>query len=179
MLDIWLVIAVAAAAVAAVVLLAWAARLRTRTGLPSGRVVASDTGAVGGGRGKPLYSQKYGLSGAPDYLVQTAEGMIPVELKPGRTDPEPRHSHLMQLLAYCLLVEETYGRRPTHGVLRYANDSFEVDYNDETRAYLLSVLAEMRRDAIDTPPGRSHDEPQRCRGCAYRLDCDVSLWVER
>jgi CRISPR-associated exonuclease Cas4 len=177
--DFWLVgIAVAAAAIA-VVLLAWAARLRTRSGLPAGRVVASDTGAAGGARGKRLYSQRYGLSGAPDYLVETAEGVIPVELKPARTDREPRESHLLQLLAYCLLVEESYGRRPTHGVLRYAKDSFRVDYNDETRAYLLDVLARMRETTVDTPAERSHDEPQRCRGCAYRLDCDVSLWPER
>jgi CRISPR-associated exonuclease Cas4 len=177
--ELWLVGLGLAASVAAVVLLAWAGRLRVRTGLPSGRVVASDTGALREKRGKRLYSERYGLSGAPDYLVETAEGIIPVELKPARTDPEPRESHLMQLLAYCLLVEENYGRRPSHGVLRYANESFRVDFNEETRAYLLDVLDRMREAAIDTPPDRSHDEPQRCRGCAYRLDCDVSLWPER
>jgi CRISPR-associated exonuclease Cas4 len=179
MVDFWLVGAGVAAAVLAVVLLAWAARLRGRTGLPSGRVVASDTGAIAGRRGKRLRSERYGLSGAPDYLIETGEGIIPVELKPARNDAEPRESHLMQLLAYCLLVEENYGARPTHGVLRYANQSFRVDYNDETRAYLLDVLDRMRGDAGGTPPGRSHDQPGRCRACAYRLDCEVSLWPER
>jgi CRISPR-associated exonuclease Cas4 len=179
MVDVWLIGVGLVAAVFAVVLLAWAARLRTSTGLPSGRVVASDTGALRERRGKRLYSQTYGLSGAPDYLIETAEGIIPVELKPARNDAEPRESHLMQLLAYCLLVEENFGKRPTHGILRYANDSFRVDFTEETRAYLLDVLDRMREEAVDTPPGRSHDQPQRCRGCAYRLDCDVSLWPER
>jgi CRISPR-associated exonuclease Cas4 len=179
MADVWLLMVGVVAAVLAVALLAWAARLRTSTGLPSGRVVASDTGALRERRGKRLYSEQYGLSGAPDYLIETAEGVIPVELKPARNDVEPRQSHLMQLLAYCLLVEENYGRRPTHGVLRYANDSFRVDFNDETRAYLIDVLEQMREGAVETPPGRSHDEPPRCRGCAYRLDCEVSLWPER
>jgi CRISPR-associated exonuclease Cas4 len=142
-------------------------------------VVASDTGALREKRGKRLYSEQYGLSGAPDYLIETPEGIVPFELKPARHDAEPLQSHLMQLLAYCLLVEENYVRRPTHGVLRYANDSFRVDYNDETRAYLLDVLDRMREEAVETPPGRSHEQPQRCRGCAYRLDCDVSLWRER
>lgn len=179
MADAWLVVVGVAAGVLAVALLAWAARLRTSAGLPSGRVVASDTGALREKRGKRLYSAKYGLSGAPDYLIETPEGIIPVELKPARNDAEPRESHLMQLLAYCLLVEENYGKRPTHGVLRYANDSFRVDFSDETRAYLLEVLDRIREEAVETPPGRSHDQPQRCRGCAYRRDCDVSLWPER
>ena len=177
--DIWLVGAGVAAAVLAVLLLAWAARLRARAGLPSGRIVASDTGAKGG-RGERLFSRRYGLSGAPDYLVQTAEGIVPVELKPARTETEPRQSHLLQLLAYCLLVEETYGKAPTHGVLRYANDSFRVDFNDETRSYLLGVLDEMRAAAdAEGPPHRSHDEPHRCRACSYRMDCEESLWPER
>src|SRR5437867_11717174 len=91
-----------------------------------------------------MYSPRFGLTVKPDYLVNTNQGLVPVEVKPGRTDHEPHESHLLQVLAYCLLLEETEGKRPPYGLLRYSGDTFKVDYNDETRAYLLSVLEEMR-----------------------------------
>ena len=159
----------------AVLALAYSARLRRESGLPAGGVVQSDTGA-GGTPGKPLYSARYGLAGTPDYIVRTGRGLVPVEEKPGRTGDEPHESHLLQVLAYCLLIEETEGKRPSHGLLRYSNNTFKVDYNKETRAYLISVLDEMRRAAGLAEVDRNHDHPARCRACGYRPLCDQSLW---
>ena len=161
--------------VLAVLAIGYSARLRRESGLPSGGVVQSDTGA-GGTPGKPLYSARYGLAGTPDYIVQTGRGLVPVEVKPGRTESEPHESHLLQVLAYCLLIEETEGKRPPHGLLRYSTHTFQVDYNQETRAYLISVLDEMRRAATQTEVDRNHDHPARCRACGYRPLCNQSLW---
>lgn len=161
----------------ALLALIYSARLRRESGLPSGDVLQSDTGA-GGAPGRPLYSARYGLAGTPDYMVRTARGLVPVEVKPGRTEDEPHESHLLQVLAYCLLVEETEGKRPPHGLLRYSNNTFQVDYNKETRAYLISVLEEMRRAAGMMEVDRNHDNPARCRACGYRPLCDRSLWAK-
>jgi CRISPR-associated exonuclease Cas4 len=161
--------------VLAALTLAYSARLRRESGLPSGGVVQSDTGAEGT-PGRPLYSARYGLAGTPDYIVRTGRGLVPVEVKPGRTEDEPHESHLLQVLAYCLLLEETEGKRPTYGLLRYSNNTFQVDYNNETRAYLISVLDEMRHAANQTEVARNHDHPARCRACGYRPLCDQSLW---
>ena len=55
-------------------LLWWTSRsLRAHTGLPSGRVVYSDTGAEEVVE-KPLRSQRYGLVGRPDYLLVEEAG---------------------------------------------------------------------------------------------------------
>lgn len=158
-------------------LLAWAfsARLRRQSGLPKGEVIQSDTDA-GDTPGKPLYSATYGLAGAPDYIVQTSRGLVPVEVKPGRTEDEPHESHLLQVLAYCLLLEEAEAKKPPYGLLRYSNNTFKVDYNRETRAYLISVLEEMRQAATQTEVARNHENPARCRACGYRPLCDQSLW---
>src|SRR5947209_1308098 len=64
-----------------------------------GEVVYSDTGA-GHQPAKALYAPRYGLTGKPDYLLRTRQGLVPVEVKPERTDPEPQESHLLQVLAY-------------------------------------------------------------------------------
>lgn len=161
----------------AVALLAWSSRMRRANGLPAGRVLYSDTSA--GRRGKSLYSARYRLTGAPDYIVQTREGLVPVEVKPGRDGPEPHESHLLQVLAYCLLVEETEGKPPPYGLLRYSHDTFKVDYNANTRAYLISVLEEMQAAMQQSAVHRNHDVAGRCRACAYRPVCEESLWDAR
>src|ERR1044072_5070838 len=129
---------------AAGVLWALSARMRRLHGLPGGRVVYSDTG-MRELPAKRLYPARYDLSGKPDYLMVTRQGLVPVEVKPERTDTEPRESHLLQVLAYCLLIEETEGKPPPYGLLRYRAETFKVDYNGQTRAPLLEVIEEMRR----------------------------------
>jgi CRISPR-associated exonuclease Cas4 len=155
--------------------LAGAARLRNRHGLPGGKVVYSDTGPDRRDA-KPLYSSRYGLSGKPDYLVATSRGLVPVEVKPERTEPEPRESHVLQVLAYCLLLEETEGKSPPYGLLSYRDDTFKISYNKSTRANLIQMLDEMREVITGGEAHRSHDQPGRCRACLYREACDESLW---
>lgn len=161
----------------ALFLLLGAGRLRRQSGLPVGRVISSDMGE--GREGKPLYSAKYGLAGTPDYIVETARGPVPVEVKPGRTETEPHESHMLQVLAYCLLIEEGEGQPPPYGLLRYRDETFRVDYNRETRAYLLDIIGRMREDDGGGGPDRSHAIEGRCRACSYREVCDRSLWVEQ
>ncbi|MDG6898151.1 MAG: hypothetical protein JRN24_00290, partial [Nitrososphaerota archaeon] len=58
----------------------------------------------------------------PDELRRLPDGtLIPVEIKSCRSPRSgvPYPSHRVQLLAYCALVEETYGRAPPYGVVAY------------------------------------------------------------
>lgn len=79
------------------------------------------------------------------------------------------------MLAYCLLIEESAGKPPPYGLLRYSADTFRVDYNTETRAYLVSVIDEMREAAQQLDVHRSHEVAGRCRACAYRAVCEEAL----
>lgn len=165
-------ISVALLLVAGVLVLA-ALRLRRSTGVPWARVRASDTGwrPVG----SPLISRRYALVGTPDYLLESRSGVIPIEVKPGRTADEPYASDLMQLAAYCLLVEETTGRAPPYGLLRYATHTFRLEYTPAIRAELLTILADMDADRLAADVPRSHDQPARCRGCGFYAQCDNRL----
>ncbi|HEX6289356.1 MAG TPA: CRISPR-associated protein Cas4 [Herpetosiphonaceae bacterium] len=158
----------------AVVLLAVALRLRRATGIPWARVQASDTGGWRAAEA-PLISQRYGLVGKPDYVLETRDGLIPIEVKPSRTAPEPYDSDLMQLVAYCLLIEDTTGAAPPYGLLRYARHTFRVPYTRALRAELIELIEELRqrREAQDVP--RSHDSAARCRGCGFYSMCDDRL----
>ncbi|MFQ5342373.1 MAG: hypothetical protein ACE5F6_12575, partial [Anaerolineae bacterium] len=85
-----------------------------QAGLPQGRIVYTDTGAWDRVE-KPLWSRRHLLAGKPDYLVEQNGHLIPVErrpelvegVKPNRSSPQPYDSDVLQLAAYCLLVEET------------------------------------------------------------------------
>jgi CRISPR-associated exonuclease Cas4 len=156
-------------------LLLWLARReRAGTGLPQGRVVYTDTG--GWGRlERPLFSRELLLTGKPDYLVADGNDVIPVEVKSRHAPTQPYPSHLLQLAAYCLLVEECYGRRPPYGIIKYADRAFEVDYTPELEDELLATVDDMRGDLADGNAPRSHDDPHRCQVCGYRPHCEERL----
>jgi CRISPR-associated exonuclease Cas4 len=154
----------------------WGLRLRRRTGLPWAPVIAQDTG--GQALEKPLFARRLGLTGKPDYLLDMRGATIPVEVKPSRRAARPYESDLMQLAAYCLLVEETSGAAPPYGLLRYAERTFRLDYTPRVRDDLLDLLDEMRAALEDADCARSHDDPRRCRGCGFFEQCDEALVVE-
>jgi CRISPR-associated exonuclease Cas4 len=155
-------------------LLALARRGQGRSGLPEGRVIYTDTG--GWGRlERPLFSHELLLTGKPDYLVADGDDVIPVEVKSGHAPSQPYPSHILQLAAYCKLVETCYQRQPPYGIIQYADRAFEVDFTPELEDELLVTLEEMRADLADEDAPRDHDEPRRCQACGYRSQCDQWL----
>lgn len=150
------------------------ARQRKRAGLPGGRVIYTDTRAWGPVE-KPLYDPDLGLTGKPDYLVEQNGRIIPVEVKSGRAPSAPYDSHIFQAAAYCLLVEQTMGKRPPYAIIHYKDRDFAVDYTPRLENALLDVLAGLRRDETRHEVQRSHEEHNRCARCGYRKECEESL----
>jgi CRISPR-associated exonuclease Cas4 len=148
-------------------------RRRERTGLPAGRVIYFDARNLDRPE-RPLYDARLDLVGRPDYLVRGKQAIVPVEVKSGKSPLEPWSSHVLQLAAYCHLVETSYRQRPGHGILKYADRAYSIDYTEGLENELLDTLAEMRR-AGGQAPDRSHESPARCRGCGYREICDQRL----
>jgi len=176
--------------VIAIGLFARASAQREQMGLPTNaRIVYADTGAWQKVE-RPLFSRRYGLTGKPDYVVEVEDpglssgdkgSIIPVEVKPNRTAPMPRESDVMQLAAYGLLIEETLGQghtAPPHGLLKYRDAVFQIDFTEELRARLIDLMDAMRRDASARDVARSHAEPRRCRACGYRAECEQALGGE-
>lgn len=158
----------------AVFLLWQAGRQQRKTGLPAGRVLYSDPRLIGPPE-KPFFDVDARLTGRPDYLVEEAGGLVPVEVKCGWAPDQPRPGHVYQLLAYCLLIERSTGRRPPYGILRYRNRSFAIDYTPAAERSLLDLLDEIHASGARKEQPRSHDEPARCARCGYRSVCDQRL----
>ena len=150
-------------------------RIQVEAGLPAGRVVYADTSAWRA-TNKPLFSEYYRLAGKPDYLVRHGRQLIPIEIKSSRAPPAgPRRSHILQLAAYCLLIEENYSQRPKYGIVKYADRMFEIDYTDQVRSAVLQTLDAMRHELSNGAARRSHHDAARCAHCGYRHACDESL----
>ncbi len=161
---------------------------RAASGLPGGEVIYSDTGAWQR-QERPLISRQFGLVGKPDYLVTTGPGPapVPVEVKSGRRPARPYAGHILQLAAYCLLVEETWHAAPAFGLLHYAgragagrgsNDgpvTLRIPYTSALRAQLLATLSAMRADQQADEVARSHEEAARCQHCGLAHACEEKL----
>ena len=171
---IWLILI--AVAIIFVGILLWRSGLRAQeaTGVPTGEVVYTDTGAWEA-TPEPLLSRRYGLVGKPDYLVQVRSGAqpmwVPVEVKSRRRPPVTPDSHILQLATYCLLVEDVHKVRPTHGLLHYADATLQIPYTDELRRKVLEIADAIRAARTAPDVHRDHNDAARCRGCGYAHGC--------
>jgi len=95
---------------------------------------------------------------------------IPVEIKI-RDPPEvPFESHVMQLAAYCFLLEEA-GYRVEEGILVYKGKTvkeFRIPYTNELKARLVLIVDEMRKVSSIPPKQQS----RKCKACSVREYCE-------
>lgn len=159
---------IVALAVAALLLGALSVRLLRRSGL-RGRVISSDS--VVSRPSRILRSARYGIAGKPDYLVQEHGRIVPVELKPSRESNTPWLRDVVQLAAYCLLLEETEPRFAGYGYLRYATRTFRIDFTDRVRQELLRTIEGMRADLAASDVLPNHHDPRRCARCMLVAVC--------
>jgi CRISPR-associated exonuclease Cas4 len=166
-----------------------ARRESKRTGLPEGSVIYSDTskpvgrlapteiGREGVMQERPLRSETLGLVGRPDYLIETDGGVVPVEAKSAAVPPDgrPRDSHVAQLAAYCLLVEDVLGATVPYGLIKYRDREVRVKYTPELKEHALALIDEMNDAAFAEEVHRSHEDARRCAGCSLRDVCTESL----
>ncbi len=149
-----------------------ATKLRIEHGIHSGKIEYVD---ALDDKSKMLSSKKYGLRGRPDYILKRDEGLVPVEVKTGRTPKGPLFSHILQLAAYCLLIEEHYKNQPPYGIIKYSEIEHEIEYDDSLKEILLTKLDEMR-DVLKTHEAhRNHKRESKCRFCSRREICPEKL----
>src|SRR5258708_423514 len=140
-------------------------------GLPVGELVYEDAD----GQGTLLFSDQYPLTGKPDYVVRLDDGrLVPVELKLSTQNvTTPYNNHAIQVAAYCLILEDYSEQPPTHGILRYADREFTIDYTPALRRKVIKLLAEMERCSEQQPPPLARQRAAKCRVCAFQPVCSV------
>jgi CRISPR-associated exonuclease Cas4 len=136
-------------------------------GIPEGLIVYSDLNVPA----EPLFSQRSRLVGKPDYIVRHEDRLLPVEVKSGG-QPHPQHSHVLQLAAYCQILEDVSGEFIPEGILVYNNVPYTITFDPQLRFELSSVMTQMRDSLHEGVMERNHQEPGRCKHCSLRQYCD-------
>ena len=142
--------------------------LRSRSRVLPGEVVYRDEKGA-----RTLVSRHHRLAGRPDYVTREKAGLVPVEVKSRACGKwGPYEGERAQVLAYCLLVEEEFGGRVSHGVIEYRDRRVTVPFGERERREIVALLAEMEamREAH-----RSHSQAARCRSCGFRGRCSEAL----
>jgi len=140
--------------------------------LPEGELVYEDID----GEGEPLSSSEAPLIGKPDYIVRSPDGrLIPIMLKLNVQDARtPQNNHVLQIAAYCLILEDYSEQPPTHGIVRYAGEQeFSIEYTPALRKRVLRLLADMEHYTEYQPPQLLKQSAAKCRACIFKPICAV------
>jgi CRISPR-associated exonuclease Cas4 len=136
--------------------------------IPKGRVTYSDLKTPA----EPLFSKKYLLTGKPDYIIIQNSHVIPVEYKSSGSS-KPQSHHILQLAAYCQLVEDTSQEFVPYGILVYDQNDFRIPFNPQLRFELQETIKSMRslvkHNRIPTP----RFDPGKCRSCSMKVYCHL------
>lgn len=125
--------------------------------------------------GLALRSERLGLSGRLDLLIETEEACYPVDFKD--SDGPVHSNHRTQLAAYALLIEDTLGTRaPTGFVYRVpVKDLVAVDIRAQDRLLAESAIAEIRRAVVAEAMPEPTPVRNRCIACEFRNYCG-DIW---
>jgi CRISPR-associated exonuclease Cas4 len=160
-------IALALAVATYFILRRWANYELRLLGIDSGGLIAADDSRLGIAT---LRSARLGLVGRPDQIVRDGRAYIPIEQKP--TARRLYASHVMQVAAQCVLVNEVYGVRPPFGVVVLRGGRAErVAFTPQLERRVLETMGAMR-SVLNT---RSGPGPQwiaaKCPNCGYHDLC--------
>jgi CRISPR-associated exonuclease Cas4 len=155
-------------AVAAYILLArWTRGRRAALGIAEGTIVSADDSLI---RAPTLRSERLGLAGRCDHLLRMDGAYVPVEQKPGSR--RLQQSHILQVGALCMLVEDLYGVRPAFGVVVLADGAWErVVFTEQLERGVVRTMAEMRRVLASGEPPGPRWVAAKCRPCGHCPVC--------
>lgn len=122
-----------------------------------------------------LASSRLGLSGQPDMIIKSREGLFPVELR--NTASKSSKSHLYQLAAYALLLEDLFGIQVSKGFvfLLALQDVAVFHFTRELKEGVLETVSSIREMLLkERLPGQTKNRGQ-CAECTYRNFC-ADVW---
>jgi len=145
----------------------WSVQKKKKSyGIPDGLILYSDLNVPAA----PLFSRRSRLTGKPDYIVRKENQCIPVEVKSGK-GAHPHQSQVLQLAAYCQILEDTSGVFVPEGILVYNNIPYTIRFDPKLRFELESVMKTMRASLRSGVVKRNHHEPGRCHHCSMKQYC--------
>lgn len=126
---------------------------------------------------RKMQAREFGLVGTPDYLLEINGVTIPILTKNNPAPIQPHEAHVLQVLAYCLLVSENTSHHPPYGIIRYGDGrTFEVDFDEDSVEYLSRTMDQIELNKAASQVKISHNDRGRCFACRYCHQCEQSLF---
>lgn len=128
---------------------------------------------------KMLYAKALNIQGKPDMIFETwlLKRYIPLEIKSGVLKEEMPHlGDVYQLVAYFLIIEEAYGKRPPYGKLVYANKTFVIRNTKKLRNKVTHMIQDMREMITESYHPHCTPDYMKCKHCVCRET--VCEWIE-
>lgn len=145
-----------------------------RGGVPDGRLIAEDLSGIQRNT-QVLSAHSIGLTGKPDCIVERNKSYIPIEIKSYNAQESPWLSDEMQLMSYCLLIEECFQSAPPYGELWYRNKRFKIPYNQKRKGEVLKIVSQIKQNRTLNDCPRSHETADKCERCGYGDICSNRL----
>jgi len=118
-----------------------------------------------------LYSQKLGVVGVVDMLVETEEGLKVVDIK-STAQKRLSPGYLYQTAAYALLAQEHF-RKPVKNIIIYYTKSdkmFEIRVTDQIKEHTIWTIKRIR-NIIEKSKLPKVRRKGQCQGCGYYHLC--------
>jgi len=127
----------------------------------------------------PLSSDALGLQGNVDLIIKTAKGeFVPVEYKNMRSDDgRVCMDHKYQLVAYALLIEETFGAVVKRGFVNYIPETLilQFEITPTMKSHVKRVLGHIGRIIKDEELPPILVAKHKCQGgCGHKQTCQPS-----
>mgnify|MGYP001573389811 FL=1 len=120
---------------------------------------------------KWVRSERLGLTGMLDLLIQTDAALYPVDFK--YSMGRPQKNHLYQITGYALILEDIYGTRVTDGFVYLIPQKriVRIEITDGLKAEVLAMLDQIRQMIAQEAMPDSTPYRNRCAECEYRNYC--------
>lgn len=117
-----------------------------------------------------IASEKLGLTGRIDRLEIWKDEIIPFELKNKKSDNKMYDSDIVQLVAYALLLDDSYSCSIRKGFIQYKDKKVDLAISDELKKDVLELIDKVRRiDDERCPP--IQENFKKCDTCNLKEHC--------
>ena len=99
---------------------------------------------------------------------------VPVEQKTSNIT-KPAFSHVIQVTAYCMIVEDLKGMYPPYGILKYKKHEFKIPYEKRWKNLVLKLRDDLASDRQRNKAHRNHNKVFKCKYCVRREFCPEKL----
>lgn len=118
----------------------------------------------------PVQSNKFGLTGKLDGLLELPTEIIPFEIK--LNSIKPQKSHTLQLAAYALCLQEM-GYTVNQGLILTGKrlKRFSVFINEALLKEIKDVIEKIQKSVHNPFPPDSSATPAKCAQCEFYIQC--------